>query len=99
MEKNTVLLSVEDYNGLRDFRKKIEEGNAYRFYSARFGGGLYEYMSTDAAFIEIKKIHEELHDEIDELRDPKNKPPSIDDFRSMGYLELLRWKRGLRKGL
>ena len=41
MEKNTVLLSVEAYNELRDFRKKIEEGKIYaiRDYRGRFGPG------------------------------------------------------------
>lgn len=39
MEKNTVLLSVEIYNELRDFKKKIEAGESYYVYTSGYVGG------------------------------------------------------------
>jgi len=55
MEKNTVLLSVEAYNELRDFKKKVEEGKIYaiRDYRGRYNsvGGVKFLTENEAVKI------------------------------------------------
>jgi aromatic ring-opening dioxygenase LigB subunit len=38
MERDTVLLSINQYNALRDFKKKIEDGNTFTVITSRIPG-------------------------------------------------------------
>ena len=94
MEKNTVLLSVEDYNELRDFQKKTSEG-----YIEVYGNcGLRTYYTTkDEAIKEIAAHNKDLKDELYELQNPPPKvEPSIIKLRrvkKMSIWQFIKWKR------
>lgn len=63
MEKNTVLLSLERYNELRDFETNIKENNTLILESWR-GYELRKFVSTDsllkASVEEANKFHKEF---------------------------------------
>ena len=63
MEKNTVLLSLERYNELRDFETNIKKNNTLILESWR-GYDLRKFVSTDsllkAAVEEANKFHKEF---------------------------------------
>lgn len=77
MEKDTVLLSVEKYNELRDFKKETEEaraeGKSYVI-SESWGGylmnsGYSKTYFTDSEIVEdFDKRNKALEDEINELK-------------------------------
>ena len=93
MEKNTVLLSVEDYNELRDFQKKTSEG-----YIEVYGNcGLRTYYTTkDEAFKEITAHNKELQDKIYELNDEiagKPKGKTLKDVKGMSIWQFIKWRK------
>lgn len=94
MEKNTVLLSLEDYNGLRDFEKKISEG-----YIEVYGNcGLRTYYTTkDKAIKEIAAHNKDLKDKIKELENPTQKIESsiivLRRVKKMSIWEFMKWRR------
>jgi len=57
MERNTILLDVEEYNRLRDFKVRMEEGYAYSTtdYWCGQGGVTHTYITNDEA---LKKVAE-----------------------------------------
>lgn len=101
MVKDTVLLDIKDYNELRDFKQKIEEGKTF-FKTTNIFGYSMEFMSTDDAFSQICEINEKLSSEIENLKN-KNKNLSseninqkqIDDLKKMTYWEFRKWKKNV----
>jgi uncharacterized protein YeeX (DUF496 family) len=72
MENNTVILSLFEYNRLRDFYQKINENHTHKVISNSNSYGFYsnnetEYISTDVAVGEISKANKDLKERIDEL--------------------------------
>jgi hypothetical protein len=75
MEKNTVRISIEYYNELRDFKKGIEDGEfvTYNPYS----GKVYSITESDVLILlksRIKKLEEErseVQEKIFKLENPK----------------------------
>jgi len=103
--QNTVNLSLEDYNHLRDFKTNIENGNTYRVspYVYQNDRGWFtspvNYVSTDLAVKEIAeendriaKYAKELEKEIEGLKCPKKKQYTVDDIKKMPFLKLIIWK-------
>ena len=94
MEKNTINLSVEDYNEMRDFNEAFKKDNAV---SVFWGWNGYEntiYTKNEA----LKKVTEanvKLKLTIDELKSPEKKQPSYDEIKKMSWRELRKWKRGI----
>ncbi len=73
MKKNTVLLSVERYNALRDFKKNIEEGKKYviSYSLGKFGRSDISYH-TDSEIVDAfndknKALDDELNESISQL--------------------------------
>jgi hypothetical protein len=98
MEKDTVLLNVETYNELRDFKKEIEDGYTYRVYIGMWGSSL-RFIGTDEALEEMGQKLEEKQKEINELKklskkEPSKKEPSIDEIKSMSWWKFRKWKAG-----
>lgn len=106
-EKNTVVLSLDEYNHLRDFEKAIEEGNTveiynghncnYSFNGVNSGHSYFpklKLISTDEA---VKKIAEENAvlvsklAELEEKNEPKEK--AISEIKRMSVSEFRRWRR------
>lgn len=83
MEKDTVLLSLENYNELRDFKREIEAGNTYVIIR---GDGLWQ---KEMCFVSADK-----RKEIYELKYPDKKQPNIDKLKAMSVWQFLKWKKG-----
>ena len=93
MEKDTVLLAVEKYNELRDFKQKIEEGKTIVIVS---GWNYYnkEFITTEEAVEQIAKANKLLKKENEDLRNT-NKPKEItlNDIKKMSYWEFRKWRK------
>lgn len=82
MEKNTVLLSVEKYNKLRDFKKETEEARAagksyvisesWNEWSNNYGYSK-KYFTENEIVDDFDKRNRELADEVKELKSQLNK--------------------------
>ena len=91
MEKNTVVLSVDEYNELRDLRTKLEEGEkiciSYGYYS-------HYFKTTDEKLIEIAKINKEVTDRYNLLKDElKEKNNLIKSISKMSIQEFRKWRK------
>lgn len=100
MENNTVLLSLNDYNNLRDFRNKMELGYTYR-YSFESKSGQYTvsetYITTEEAIEYIVKNNElqeerykneieSLKENLELLLDQINTTKKMNWFQFIKYL-------------
>ena len=86
METNTVILSVEEYNKLRDFKINIEKGNTYSVLRNMYS--VYDnFITTDEAVKEVLKINKELAENVDTING-KN----ILDVSKMSIWEFIKWK-------
>jgi len=90
MEKDTVLLDVEKYNELRDFKQKIEEGKTLVIIS---GWNFYrkDFITTEKALEEIAAENKLLQKENEELR--KSKEIKLNDIKKMSYWEFRKWRK------
>jgi hypothetical protein len=90
MEKDTVLLDVEKYNELRDFKQKIEEGKTIVIIS---GWNYYrkDFITTEKALEEIAEANKLLQKENEELRKPKE--ITLNDIKKMSYWEFRKWRK------
>jgi len=82
MEKNTVLLDVNIYNELRDFKQKIEEGKTISIVTSNWAYSK-TFITTDEAIISIAETNKELGNKIEELRD--NNQKKLNDLKKMSY--------------
>lgn len=93
MEKNTIILSVEDYNEMRDFNENVKANNAV---SVFWNWNKYQtrMYTQNEAVIEIAKANESLKEKIEELKNPDKKQPSIDEIKAMSWRKFRKWKKG-----
>lgn len=92
MQQNTVILSLETYNDLRDFKKEIEDGYICRI-SGPYGIshtylGLTDAMDELAE--EIKILEKENCDLTKQLDDKSN-------LKGISWLEFIKIKLGINK--
>lgn len=78
MEKDTVLLSVERYNELRDFKNETEQGKTYvitNSWGSRMNRCGYSktYLTDDEVVADFDKRNSELADEVKELKNQLDK--------------------------
>lgn len=93
MEKDTVLLAVEKYNELRDFKQKIEEG-----YTLIIASDNYYYdrrfITTDKAIEEVVSANKELQKQIEDLRNGNSKKElPISEIKRMSIWQFLKWRK------
>lgn len=90
MEKNTVTISLEDYNHLRDFESEVRKGCTF----LRWRGGYYgQYLTKDEAVISIMRECELLQIEIEKLKTTEKKPDlQISDIKKMSIWQFLKWR-------
>lgn len=108
MEKDTVLLSVEKYNELRDFQKEVEESwkeSKFAVIEERWGGfigGGYtrRYYTENEAVLDFEKRNKELETKNKELETKiekygvkEPKEISINDLKKMSYWEFRKWRK------
>jgi len=108
MDVNTVLLPVDEYNELRDFKKSIEEGKTIVYYYAGYNLRKRCY-TTDEAVLDVIEANEILMDEarnshtevcalrkdIKELTEKKVKALliNINAVKRMTVWEFLKWRK------
>ena len=95
MEKNTINLSVEDYNEMRYFNESIKKKNCIRVFwgwGDRYGTEIY---STEEAVKIISETNVKLAEEINKLKNPEKKQPSFEELRKMSWWQFKKWKRGI----
>ncbi|MCK9446981.1 hypothetical protein M0Q50_09045 [bacterium] len=85
---NTVVLDLQYYNELRDFKENMIKENILYTY-----GGYHEsYITTDVAIKKISVINEELKEEIRKLKNPETVEKTISEIRNMNIFQFLKWK-------
>lgn len=93
MEKDTVLLDIEKYNALRDFKLAIEAGNTIVI-SSRNPYYKQMFITTDQAVAIIAESNKLLKKENEDLRKAHAlKANSINDLKKMSYLEWRKWRK------
>lgn len=106
METNTVVLTLSDYNELREFKEKMEKGNTYvvpqpHTYNSWLNNysplPSVKYITTDMAVKELlgrndklSAINEELNIECNHLR---NSRPNIRELKRMSIWEFIKWRK------
>jgi hypothetical protein len=108
MEKDTVLLAVEKYNELRDFKKEVEESlkeSKFAVIEERWGGfvgGGYsrKYYTENEAVLDFETRNKELEAKNKELEAKIEKAGikepveiSINDLKKMSYWEFRKWRK------
>jgi len=88
MAKDTVTLSIEEYNRLRDFETDIKEGKVLLYSSGFFDDKVWIYTKEDAISFLLEE-NKSLGNEIDELR--KEKTPS--QLKKMSIWQFLKWRK------
>lgn len=92
MEKNTVLLDLEDYNELREFKEKTESG----LIPVWSGCEMYYYYSKAKAIKKIVEINNALNKQCQELKDKiagKPKETTLKDIKKMSIWQFIKWRR------
>ena len=103
MDKNTVLLSVEDYNELRDVKKAVEGRKKIFLSYGWLGDTPAEFLFASEEELNNTLINEKesLNKEINRLKDenyklkhPDKIEPSIDEIKAMSWWKFRKWKAG-----
>ena len=103
MEKNTVLLDLNEYNNLRDLKTAIDEDKNIVVETV-YGYGSYgsyitniKYITTNETIFLLRKekeimlkTEEELNGTIADLKIQTN---SIEDIKKMSWWEFRKWKK------
>jgi hypothetical protein len=93
MEKDTVLLSLETYNQLRDFKENIEKGNSIEI--TGYGYSCYQkFITTDEAIKNLMKDKDNLQKEISELKQgEKPREITLYEIKKMSIWKFLKWRK------
>lgn len=109
MEANTVILSLSEYNSLRDFRENQKKNKTCLIvgYDPQLWCGYtprYTYITSDMAVEQIAKKNTELLDEvvklknkIYELENPQRKEPTLEDIKKMSIWKFMKWRKTISK--
>jgi len=106
MEANTVILSLPEYNALRDFKENIEKGNTYRTIDYSTHPHISQayiaipiFITTDEAVKEIANQNSNLSAELAKvssenyaLKNPKTKELTLKDVKKMSIWEFRKWR-------
>ena len=107
METNTVVLSLSDYNELREFKEKMEEGYTYNLSKPYVQSSIWsinssvfepvKYITTDMAVKKLLDRNDKLSAINDELNNEVNRlmnsRPNIDELKRMSIWEFIRWRK------
>lgn len=92
MEKDTINLSLKDYNELRDFKKAIESYGGVQFYWSGFSCSSTIYTKNQA-IIKISEANIRLSLRIKELENPKTHQPTYSEIKKMNWWQFRKFKR------
>lgn len=99
MKLNQILISLEEYDALRDFKANIEKGNSYSRTSGGFGGYSTEtILTSDEMINKIKQIETELKRKIEILEITNNTLCTkhwaiLSEIKQMSIREFLKWRK------
>lgn len=68
MENNTVVISLDKYNELREFKEKIEEGKTFYTADTGWGSSFKKFIGGDECVKIITKQNKELIKEYNEFK-------------------------------
>ena len=91
METNTVILSVEEYNKLRDFKINIEKGNTFSVLRDRFSA-YDQFITTNEAVKELLKVNEEMGYKLLNPDVTRINGKTVLDVYKMSIWEFIKWK-------
>jgi hypothetical protein len=90
MEKDTVLLDVDKYNELRDFKEQMQAGKTLLIIDTRWTFRK-EFVTESEAVKVIANDNAILQKEIKRLTAPKE--ITINDLKKMSYWEFRKWRK------
>jgi hypothetical protein len=86
MQANTVLLKVEEFNELRDFKKEIKKGYTYVLKSKN--SAIWNvFVATDEAIKDLAEINDSLFKEITQMKEHE-----YDNVKKMSIYQFLKLK-------
>ncbi len=91
MGKNTIILSVEDYNSLRDFKINIDKRNTYSVLRDRFRA-YDQFITTNEAVKEVLKVNEEMAYKLLNPDVTRINGKTVLDVSKMSIWEFIKWK-------
>ena len=68
MEANTVILPLDEYNHLRDFRTEVEKDHTLKLYTITMYGNHYTVISKEDALKEAEAVNKMAVAETEKLR-------------------------------
>lgn len=87
-KQSMVQLSLEEYNGMRDFQKEVTNGKIPR--SISWDQGAYYYYTEREVIKDFEDEIKDLKKEIHKLTNPKE--VDIGDVKKMSYWQFRKWK-------
>ena len=86
----TVIIDLEEYQELANFKKNVERGLCVVYLSDPVCVG---FTTNDDAVKEIVKINFELQNRIDDLEADARPHPVISKLKEMSYWEFRKWRK------
>lgn len=97
MENDKVVLDLEKYNELRDFKRNIEEGKIVEINSGFYSYSI-KYLNSNEAFNSIEHFNNMLKEKIDELnKENRAKEELIKSIQQMSVWEFIEWRKSFKK--
>jgi len=107
MEPNAVVLTLSDYNELREFKEKMEEGHTYKLTQPYIQSSIWlsyytipapvKYITTDMAVRELLDRNDKLSFINDELNNEINRLNNIRfdirELKRMSIWEFIKWRK------
>ena len=102
MKKNTVIISIEEYNKLRDFKKEVEESSRLSKFAVieeKLGSSSFltirKYYYTESEIVtEIEELNKKLEEHNKELEEHnKELEILVNDLKKMSYLKFCKWRK------
>jgi hypothetical protein len=93
MKKNTINLSIKQYNKLRDFKNAIQNNKSVSFYYNWDGGVETIFYTKDEAVKEVSEANKKLKLKINELINSKKNQITFEELKKMSLWQFINWKR------
>jgi len=91
MKSNKVILDLDVYNVLRDFRINIEKNNVV-YFSHFSWDGIEKVYTLDDAYKQLAEENKMFAIKIKELKNQ----PLIDELKKMNWLQFRKWKKNIK---
>ena len=92
MEANTVVLTLRDYQELKDFRDSIEKDGMV-ISSYRWGGEQTYFYTKEESSKELLLHIRLLEEKVKDLQNPPKKEITLGDIKKMSVRDFKRWRK------